>query len=49
MLNQVQRPDVYREAVIESGGGQIVLSIWEATKGAPVVVFLPGTMTHPLI
>lgn len=48
-LNLVQRPEHYRERLIDSAGTRIALSIWEShdTK-APVVLFLPGTMTHPL-
>ncbi|HEX6934722.1 MAG TPA: alpha/beta fold hydrolase [Streptosporangiaceae bacterium] len=48
MLNAVQRPEVYREVVLDSGGARIVLSVWDGTTGMPVVLFLPGTMTHPL-
>src|SRR5215469_8062633 len=48
LLNAVQRPDIYEEVLIESQGIPIALSIWEAKQGAPCVVFLPGTMTHPL-
>lgn len=40
----------YREVLIPSGDGLIVLSVWEADDpSAPVVVFIPGTMTHPLV
>lgn len=39
----------YREALIDSAGTRIVLSIYEAKKSDPCVVFLPGTMTHPLL
>ena len=31
-----------------SAGARIVLSVWDGTTGMPVVLFLPGTMTHPL-
>lgn len=48
MLNAVQSPGPYREVVIGSGGVSIVLSVWDGAPGEPVVVFLPGTMTHPL-
>ena len=48
LLNAVQRPDVYEEVLIESRGAPIALSIWKGNPGAPCVVFLPGTMTHPL-
>jgi alpha-beta hydrolase superfamily lysophospholipase len=48
MLNQVQRPEAYREVLISSSGGTVALSVWEANPDAPAVVFLPGTMTHPL-
>jgi alpha-beta hydrolase superfamily lysophospholipase len=47
MLNAVQRPEVYREVVLSSAGVHIVLSVWDGADG-PVVLFLPGTMTHPL-
>ena len=47
-LNSVQRPDAYREVLVESAGFPVVLSVWEGRRGAPAVVFLPGTMTHPL-
>jgi alpha-beta hydrolase superfamily lysophospholipase len=47
-LNAVQRPDAYREVVIGSAGAPIVLSVWNGWPGRPAVVFLPGTMTHPL-
>ena len=48
LLNAVQRPDVYEEVLIESRGVPIALSIWQGNPGAPCIVFLPGTMTHPL-
>ncbi len=48
LLNAVQRPDVYEELLIESRGVPIALSIWKGNTGAPCIVFLPGTMTHPL-
>ena len=48
LLNAIQRPDVYEEVLIESRGAPIALSIWKGNPGAPCVVFLPGTMTHPL-
>ena len=39
----------YSEVSIESGRAPITLSIWEAEQdAAPAVVFVPGTMTHPL-
>jgi alpha-beta hydrolase superfamily lysophospholipase len=34
--------------VIVSAGAPIVLSVWPGDPEAPTVVFLPGTMTHPL-
>ena len=49
LLNAVQRPEVYEEVVITSAGVPVVLSVWRADAGAPAVVFLPGTMTHPLL
>ncbi len=48
VLNQVQRPDAYREVLIESAGTTVALSVWDGEPGAPAVLFLPGTMTHPL-
>lgn len=48
ILNQVQRPDAYREVLIDSGGTPVALSVWDGDAGAPAVLFLPGTMTHPL-
>ena len=40
----------YREVLIPSADTHIVLSVWEADDtSAPVVVFVPGTMTHPLV
>ena len=48
LLNAVQRPEAYREVVVCSAGTRIVLSVWDAPGGTPVVLFLPGTMTHPL-
>ncbi len=47
-LNQVQRPDAYREELIDSDGMPVALSVWDGAPGAPAVLFLPGTMTHPL-
>ncbi len=50
-LNLVSRPEVYEETLIRSGGTPIALSVWRAyTQGAtgPTIVFLPGTMLHPL-
>lgn len=48
VLNKVQHPDAYREVLISSGGSVIVLSVWGGRPGQAAVVFLPGTMTHPL-
>jgi hypothetical protein len=48
LLKVVQRPDVYREVVIRSAGAPVVLSVWNGSPGLPAVLFLPGTMTHPL-
>lgn len=48
LLNKVERPDAYREVVILSGATPIVLSVWDGHPGRASVVFLPGTMTHPL-
>lgn len=38
----------YSEHFIHSCGTKIVLSIYDFGKTAPCVIFLPGTMTHPL-
>ena len=46
--NRPSRPRPYYETVIVSAGAPIVLSIWPGDPWAPTVVFLPGTMTHPL-
>jgi alpha-beta hydrolase superfamily lysophospholipase len=46
--NQLSQPNPYHETVVVSGGAPIVLSVWPGEPGAPTVVFLPGTMTHPL-
>lgn len=43
-----ERLDAYEEISIPSGSARIVLSIWRGAPREPVVVFLPGTMTHPL-
>jgi pimeloyl-ACP methyl ester carboxylesterase len=48
LLNALQRPQAYEERLIESSGAPIALSIWRSDRDAPCVVFLPGTMTHPL-
>jgi alpha-beta hydrolase superfamily lysophospholipase len=38
----------YREKLIGSAGTKIALSLYTVSVDAPNVVFLPGTMTHPL-
>ncbi len=38
----------YQEVLIPSAGTRIALSVYESQKGDPCVVFIPGTMTHPL-
>lgn len=48
LLNSVQRPEAYREVVVSSAGSPIVLSVWDGQPQQAAVVFLPGTMTHPL-
>jgi len=48
LLNAVERPEAYQESVISSAGAPIVISVWAGRPGSPSVVFLPGTMTHPL-
>lgn len=47
-LNAVQRPGSYHEVLIDSGGLRVALSVWDGAPGVPAVLFLPGTMTHPL-
>jgi pimeloyl-ACP methyl ester carboxylesterase len=47
-IDRASHPKRYAETVIVSAGAPIVLSIWHGQPGAPTVVFLPGTMTHPL-
>ena len=46
-LNLSGYPD-YQEILIDSTGVQIALSIFPVNETAPCVIFLPGTMTHPL-
>lgn len=48
LLNAVQRPEAYEEVLVESADAPITLSVWEGNPGSPCIVFLPGTMTHPL-
>ncbi|WP_158423547.1 alpha/beta fold hydrolase [Mycobacterium sp. EPa45] len=48
LRNEVEHPKRYEEVTITSAGAEIVLSIWHGRSAGPVVVFLPGTMTHPL-
>ncbi len=49
LLNSVARPEIYEEVTVDSARGPIVLSVWRAEPApAATVVFLPGTMTHPL-
>jgi alpha-beta hydrolase superfamily lysophospholipase len=45
---QVRHFGCYQEVTIVSAGAPIVLSVWRGRPGTPTVVFLPGTMTHPL-
>jgi alpha-beta hydrolase superfamily lysophospholipase len=40
--------DNYSEVLIESAGTRIALSLYHAGDGRPCIVFIPGTMTHPL-
>ncbi len=48
LRNEVEHPKRYNEVTITSAGVPIVLSVWRGRSGGPVVVFLPGTMSHPL-
>lgn len=46
--NSVNLPN-YEEVLIQSSGTHIALSIWKSnSKNNPNIVFIPGTMTHPL-
>lgn len=47
-LGAVQDFGSYEETTILSQGNRVVLSIWVAKPFALTVLFLPGTMTHPL-
>jgi alpha-beta hydrolase superfamily lysophospholipase len=40
--------DNYSEVIIESAGTRIALSLYHAGDHGPCIVFIPGTMTHPL-
>jgi len=40
--------DNYREVLIESTGTKIALSLYHAGDNRPCIIFIPGTMTHPL-
>lgn len=48
ILNAAQHPERYREELIDSHDFPIALSVWEGDPGEPVVLFVPGTMPHPL-
>jgi pimeloyl-ACP methyl ester carboxylesterase len=39
----------YEEVSLRSGGVPMTLSVWKAKKGAPSLVFYPGTMASPLV
>jgi alpha-beta hydrolase superfamily lysophospholipase len=39
---------MYEEVLVESSGAPVALSVWRGGAGTAPVVFLPGTMTHPL-
>lgn len=39
----------YKEITIYSNNTPIVLSLWESNINDPCILFLPGTMAHPLI
>lgn len=40
---------LYKEIEIKSDSIPITLSIWEASLDSPTIIFLPGTMSHPLM
>lgn len=48
LLNTASRPEIYEEVTVDSARGPIVLSVWKSEPATATVVFLPGTMTHPL-
>jgi alpha-beta hydrolase superfamily lysophospholipase len=49
LRNEVEHPERYQEVTITSAGVPIMLSVGHRRSDGPVVVFLPGTMTHPLL
>ncbi|MDS6200211.1 alpha/beta hydrolase, partial [Clostridioides difficile] len=40
---------MYKEVGISSNNVPITLSIWYTERNSPTIVFLPGTMSHPLM
>jgi len=48
LIGSPSHPNVYEEVAVRSDRAPIVLSIWRAERSDATVVFLPGTMTHPL-
>ena len=40
---------MYKEIGISSNNVPITLSIWYTERSSPTIVFLPGTMSHPLM
>lgn len=40
---------MYEEVGISSNNVPITLSIWYTERRSPTIVFLPGTMSHPLM
>ena len=40
---------MYKEVGISSNNVPITLSIWYTERSSPTIVFLPGTMSHPLM
>lgn len=47
-LNAVQRPEAYHEVLLDTAALPVTLSVWRGDPELPSVMFLPGTMTHPL-
>jgi hypothetical protein len=41
LLNEVQRPEVYEEVLVEASATPVALSVWSGESGAASVVFLP--------
>ncbi len=49
LRNEVEHQQRNEEVTVTSAGVPIVLLVWHGRSAGPVVIFLPGTMTHPLL